>query len=91
MSSGPPELTGRHRDTLRHVFAHPMSHNLEWQAVLGLLREVASVTDRPDGNVEIRANGHELVMRSHGKDLDADDVVAVRHLLESLGYGVEQG
>jgi hypothetical protein len=91
VSPDPQKLTGRHRDTLRHVFAHPMSRNLEWHAVLGLLREVAPVTERPDGNVEVRGGDQVIVVRPHRKDLEPDDVVAVRHLLESLGYDGEDG
>lgn len=88
MSPSPPKLTGRHRDTLEHVFAHPLSHNVEWHDVVALLREAASVTERDDGNVEVRAGDQELMLtRPHGKDLEPDAVVAVRHLLESLGYG----
>jgi hypothetical protein len=89
VSPEPHKLTGRHRDTLRHVFAHPLSGNLEWRAVLSLLHEVASVTERADGNVEVRGGDQEIVVRAHGKDLDPDAVVAVRHLLESLGYDAE--
>lgn len=87
MTPEPLSLTGRHRDTLRHVFAHPMSHNLEWHAVIGLLRQVGSVSERADGNVELSGGDQVVVVRPHGKDLGPEDVVAVRHLLESLGYG----
>jgi hypothetical protein len=90
VSPEPQKLTGRHRDTLRHVFAHPLSRNLEWHAVLSLLHEVASVTDRADGNVEVQAGEQVIVVRPHGKDLDADDVMAVRHLLQSLGYEADE-
>lgn len=92
MSAPPPRLTGRHRDTLRHVFAHPLSHNVEWRAVVGLLNEVASVTERDDGTVDVQVGGQELVLRRpHGKDLDASELIAVRNLLESLGYGPDDG
>jgi hypothetical protein len=89
VSQEQPKLTGRHRDTLRHVFAHPLSRNLEWHDVLGLLREVGSVTERDDGNVEVRAGDQMAVFRSHGKDLDADDVLTVRHLLEAAGFDAD--
>jgi hypothetical protein len=85
-----PTISGRHKDTLRQVFAHPLSHNVEWRAVLGLLREVASVEEHHDGHIEVKANSQTVILaRPHQKDLDPDDVVTVRHLLTSLGYEPE--
>jgi hypothetical protein len=46
MSPEPMKLTGRHQDTLRQIFTHPLSHNVEWQAVLSLLQEVSAVEER---------------------------------------------
>ena len=86
MSTDAHPLSGRHREVLRHVFSHPMSHNLEWRQVLALLREVAEVDEQKDGVVEIRATGQQPVfVRRHGKDVDPDDVESIRHLLEALG------
>lgn len=94
MTDEPPKLSGRHADTLQHLFAHPLSHNVEWREVLALLRDVAVLDERDDGNVEVTAAGERFVLqRPHEKDLDADDLVKVRRLLESLGYhpGSERG
>src|SRR5215472_5246666 len=44
--SQPEHLNNRHRDTLRQIFAHPVSHNVEWRAVLSLLEAVGTVTVR---------------------------------------------
>jgi hypothetical protein len=74
---------------VRQIFAHPLSHNVEWHAVLALLREVASVEER-NGHIEVKAGTETFTLtRPHQKDLNADDVLAVRHLLESLGFGAE--
>ena len=89
MTQEPPKVTGRHKDTVRQIFAHPLSHNVEWHAVLALLREVASVEER-NGHIEVKAGTETFTLtRPHQKDLNADDVLAVRHLLESLGFGAE--
>ena len=55
MSSGSdsPHLSGRHRDTLRQIFEHPVSHNIEWHAVVSLLEAVGTVTRRHDHKVEV--------------------------------------
>jgi len=41
----PEHLNNRHRDTLRQIFAHPVSHNVEWRAVLSLLEAVGKDID----------------------------------------------
>lgn len=87
VSSGPPVPSGRHQDTLRQIFTHPLSHNVEWHAVVALLREVAQVKEGDGDRLEVTTGDQTVVLRkSHNKDLDADELVAVRHLLESLGY-----
>ena len=44
------ELSSNHRDTLARIFEHPVSHNIEWQAVLSLLRQVGTVDQEHDGS-----------------------------------------
>jgi hypothetical protein len=84
----PPELSSNHRDTLAQVLRHPVSHNVEWRAALSLLEQVATVTERHDGKFEVSAAGQTVVLRRpHGKDLDAEQVVDLRHLLIQAGYG----
>lgn len=55
-----PEVTGRHRDTLRHLFAHPLSHNVEWHDVVSLLSEIAPVNELRDGKLEVAAGDRTL-------------------------------
>ena len=50
---GPEHLNNHHRDTVRQIFRHPVSHNIEWQAVLSLLEAVGTVTVRHDGKVAV--------------------------------------
>ena len=33
----PVHLSNHHRNTLRQIFQHPVSHNIEWRAVVSLL------------------------------------------------------
>jgi hypothetical protein len=90
MSPEPLKLTGRHQDTLRQIFAHPLSHNVEWHAVVALLHEVASVDERHDGKVAVTANEKTVVLeRPRNKDIDADELVEVRNFLKTLGYGAQ--
>ena len=42
-TSEPMHLSNHHRNTLRQIFQHPVSHNVEWHAVVSLLEAVGSV------------------------------------------------
>ena len=53
-SPAPEHLNGRHRDTLRQIFEHPTSHNIEWHAVTDLLETVGTVSVRHDGKVAVK-------------------------------------
>ena len=50
---GPEHLNNHHRDTVRQIFRHPVSHNIEWHAVVSLLEAVGTVTVRHDGKVAV--------------------------------------
>jgi hypothetical protein len=36
----PEHLNNHHRTTLRQIFQHPVSYNIEWHAVMSLLEAV---------------------------------------------------
>ena len=92
MSPQPQEVSGSHRTTLEHIFAHPLSYNVEWHDVVSLLREVAPVNELRDGKLEVAAGDRTFVLeRPRDKDIDAEELMEVRHVLESLGYGSEFG
>lgn len=87
-SPGPEHLDSRHRDTLRQIFEHPASHNIEWRAVMSLLDAVGTVTVRHDGKVEAKVGAElESLVPPAGKDIDVQMVVDLRRMLASAGYG----
>jgi len=89
MTSGlePEHLDNRHRDTLREIFRHPTSHNIEWRAVLSLLETVGDVTVRHDGKVAVRLGPEqEFLDPPTGKDIDEQMVVDLRRMLGNVGY-----
>lgn len=91
MTSGPEQehLDGRHRDTLRQIFEHPTSHNIEWHAVLSLLEAVGTVTTRADGKVAVKIGPElEFLDPPAGKDIDTQLVVDLRRMLTAAGYRV---
>jgi hypothetical protein len=89
MSSSPesPHLDNRHRNTLRQIFEHPASHNIEWHAVTSLLEAIGTVTVRHDGKAEVRV-GSELAFLDppSGKDIDTQMVVDLRRMLSQAGF-----
>jgi hypothetical protein len=83
----PEHLDNRHRDTLRQIFEHPTSHNIEWRAVLSLLEAVGSVSVRHDQKVAVQIGSEqEFLEPPVGKDVDVQMVVDLRHLLSNAGY-----
>jgi hypothetical protein len=88
MTSPTPEhLDGRHRDTLRQIFEHPTSHNIEWHAVTSLLETVGTVTTRHDGKLVVKLGDElEFLDPPVGKDVDDQMVIDLRRMLTSAGY-----
>ena len=89
MSSSPesPHLDNHHRNTLRQIFEHPVSHNIEWHAVLSLLEAVGTVTVHRDGKVTVKVGSEAAFLEPPvGKDIDAQMVVDLRHMLAKAGY-----
>jgi hypothetical protein len=88
MTSPTPEhLDGRHRDTLRQIFQHPTSHNIEWRAVTSLLEAIGTVTVRHDGKLAVKLGDElEFLEPPVGKDLDDQLVNDLRRMLTSAGY-----
>jgi hypothetical protein len=84
----PERLSDRHRDTLLEIFHHPTSHNIEWHSVLSLLEAAGSVEQRHDGKflVNIGTETEVLTAPKH-KDIDVQQVVDLRRMLTSAGYG----
>jgi hypothetical protein len=84
----PEHLSNHHRDTLRQIFQHPVSHNIEWRAVVSLLEAVGSVTEHHDGKVAVTLGSQtEFLDPPKHKDVSAETVVDLRHLLSVAGYG----
>ena len=90
MSSSPESqhLDNRHRNTLREIFQHPTSHNIEWHAVTSLLEVVGTLDVHRDGKVDVRVGPErEILEPPDGKDIDEQMVLDLRRMLASAGYG----
>jgi hypothetical protein len=86
----PQHLSNHHRTTLRQIFQHPVSHNIEWNSVVSLLEAVGSVTEHHDGKVAVTLGSEtEFLEPPRHKDIDTQLVVDLRRMLATAGYGPE--
>ncbi len=87
-TSEPVHLNNHHRNTLRQIFRHPVSHNIEWHAVVSLLEAIGSVVEHRDGMVAITAGSEtEFFDIPEHKDIGTQTVVDLRRMLSRAGYG----
>ena len=91
-TSEPEHLSNHHRNTLRQLFQHPVSHNIEWNAVLSLLEAVGSVVEQQGGKVAVTMGSEtEFFDPPPHKDIDTQAVVDLRRMLSKAGYGTAGG
>lgn len=83
----PVSLNSHHRETLRRIFQHPASHNIEWPDVASLLNVVGTMQEHRDGRFEVRVGTEvQFLERPRHKDIDVQQVVDLRRMLTSAGY-----
>ncbi|MCW2929757.1 MAG: hypothetical protein JWM19_719 [Actinomycetia bacterium] len=88
----PEHLSNHHRNTLRQLFQHPVSHNIEWSAVVSLLEAVGSVIEQHHGKVAITVGSEtEYFDPPAHKDIDTQAVLNLRRMLSKAGYGLGAG
>ena len=79
-------LSGSHRKTYDHLFAHPMPQNLDWRDVLSMLTALpdATVAEEHDGHVKLTRGGESITLhRPRGKDFaDRTELASLKHFLE---------
>jgi hypothetical protein len=86
------DLNNHHRDTLRKIFAHPASGNIEWRQVVSLLNAVGTVEEEHNGKLKVRLGPEtEVFERPRGKDIDVQAVVDLRRMLSEAGFGESGG
>jgi hypothetical protein len=72
---------------MRQIFQHPVSHNIEWNAVISLLNAVGSAVEQHGGKVAVTIGSQtEFFDPPAGKDIDAQAVVDLRRMLTDAGF-----
>lgn len=84
--TGEQRLNSHQRDTLAHIFRHPLSHNLEWHAVNSLLQAVGQVQETHKGHLLVTVGGETETFEPRHKDIDAEQLTLLRKLLAKTGY-----
>jgi hypothetical protein len=84
------KLDGHHRATVKKIFQHPVSHNIEWHDVLSLLEGVAEVTKKHDGKFKVKLGPEiETLEAPKGSDIDEQMVIDLRRMLKGAGITPE--
>ena len=87
----PMHLNNRHRDTVAKILQHPAGHNVEWHAVVSLLRYIGQVDERHDGRFEVTIGGEtEIFDKPKHKNIDEQQVVDLRRMLRAADYVVDE-
>lgn len=83
----PEHLNSHQRDTLVQIFRHPLSHNLEWHAVVSFLESVGTVQETHKGHLLVTI-GHttDTLEAPHHKDIDPEQLAILRRLLRRADY-----
>jgi len=86
----PSKLDHHHRHTVTQIFGHPVGRNIQWHDVVCLLERFGTVfeTHRGSWACTIGETTYSLG-RVRGRDISADQVIKVRHLLRDLGVNSE--
>jgi hypothetical protein len=84
------QLNHHHRDTVRKIFSHPTTANLEWREVLSLLEAVGTVQEEHNGRFKVTLGPEiEVIERPRGKDVDEQMIVDLRRMLTGAGLSPE--
>ena len=77
-------LTGSLLRTYNALFKQPDSHDVGWQDIHALMRQLGQVADETNGDLKVTRHGQILVLHPpRTKDAyAADEILALRHFLE---------
>ena len=84
------KLDGHHRATVKKIFQHPLSHNIQWHDVLSLLEGVADVTEGHGRKFKVKLGPETETLESpKGPDIDEQMVIDLRRMLKGAGITPE--
>jgi hypothetical protein len=85
-----PGLSNHHRETVRKIYEHSSSGNVEWRQVVSLLEADRSVVDEPNGKLRATVGPEsQVITRPRDKDVDPQLLVDLRRMLQGAGVRAE--
>lgn len=85
-------FSSHHRDTVRKIFSHPTSGNIEWRDVLSLLEYLGTTTEERNGKFKVTVGSDTEVLEApRGKDIDEQMIVDLRRMLRAAGLSPDDG
>ena len=83
------QLSSKDADTMRRIFRHPASHNLEWRDVTALIEHLGTVEEVENRHLTFTVNGAtQSFRRTSEKDVsEVEQVLDLRRFLERAGIG----
>lgn len=83
-------MNHRHRKVLHALFAHPISSNIDFKEVVHVLESLGAEVDNKAGNrIGVKLNGHSAAFSHAHHSLPKDEVMQVRHFLQTCGIKPE--
>jgi hypothetical protein len=84
-------MNHRHRKVLHAIFAHPISANIDFTEIIHVLEGLGAVVENKSGNrVGVKLNGHSVAFTHANKSTPKEEVVQIRHFLETCGIKPEE-
>jgi hypothetical protein len=84
-------LSNHHRTSLREIFDHQATGNVDWRKVHSLLDAIGTVGEEHDGKVKVTVGPETEVLRvPRHKELDRQTVVDLRRMLTEAGFGPDE-
>ena len=73
----------KHEQILNQIFAHPISHSLEWRELIAALKSIGSVEEISNGKYHFSRRGRTLTFDEPGaKDVSEEEILRLRRFLE---------
>ncbi|HSW77748.1 MAG TPA: hypothetical protein VLG36_03045 [Candidatus Chromulinivoraceae bacterium] len=73
----------KHEHILHQLFTHPVARNIKWAELIAALSTVGDLQVEKNGSYRLTRGGHTLVLEARGKDVDVEEILKLRHFLES--------
>jgi hypothetical protein len=86
----PSPLSGSDKATYEAIFRHPVAHNLEWRSLISVFHHLGELEEEANGKLKFSRNRQTLTLHRRGKDVEVEDIMHIRHFLDSSNAATER-